>query len=130
VIAGIDVSDADACREYVALVPGTAEPFGGRFVTRGGEHETLEGEWRPQRLVMIEFPSADHARRWHASEAYVAATATRHRASTGRLVQVEEPVRRAARPVAHIPPGPDDSGITVCARNGMREPGDPRGSDD
>lgn len=89
VIADIDVHDAEAYREYVALVPGTVEPFGGRFVIRGGAHETLEGEWRPQRLVMIEFPSADHARRWYESQAYVAAMAIRHRASTGSLVMVE-----------------------------------------
>lgn len=89
VIADIDVHDAEAYREYVALVPGTVEPFGGRFVIRGGEHETLEGEWRPQRLVMIEFPSADHARRWYESPAYIAAMAIRHRTSTGSLVMVE-----------------------------------------
>ena len=89
VIADIDIHDAEAYREYVALVPGTVEPFGGRFVIRGGEHETLEGEWRPQRLVMIEFPSADHARRWYESPAYVAAMAIRRRTSTGSLVMVE-----------------------------------------
>jgi uncharacterized protein (DUF1330 family) len=89
VIADIDVRDAETYREYVALVPGTAEPFGGRFIVRGGEHETLEGEWRPHRLVVIEFPSADHARRWYASDAYVAAMAIRRRASAGSLVLVE-----------------------------------------
>jgi uncharacterized protein (DUF1330 family) len=89
VIADVDVHDPEDYREYVALVPGTVEPFGGRFVVRGGEHETLEGAWAPNRLVVIEFPSADHARRWYASDAYVAAMAIRHRASTGSLVLVE-----------------------------------------
>lgn len=89
VIADIDVHDPETYREYVALVPGTVEPFGGRFMVRGGERETLEGEWRPARLVIIEFPSADHARRWYESDAYVAAMAIRRRASTGSLVLVE-----------------------------------------
>jgi uncharacterized protein (DUF1330 family) len=89
VIADIDVHDPEAYREYVALVPGTVEPFGGRFIVRGGEHETVEGDWRPHRLVIIEFPSADHARRWHASEAYVTALVIRQRASTGSVVLVE-----------------------------------------
>jgi len=39
--------------------------------------------------VMVEFPSADHARRWYASEDYVAAMAIRDRASTGNVVLVE-----------------------------------------
>lgn len=89
VIADIDVHDAEAYREYVALVPGTIEPFGGRFIVRGGDHQSFEGEWRPHRLVVIEFPSADDARRWYASDAYVTALAIRQRASTGSLVLVE-----------------------------------------
>lgn len=89
VIADIDVHDPETYRQYTALVPGSVEPFGGRFVVRAGEHTTLEGDWRPHRLVVIEFPSADHARRWHQSDAYVAATAIRLRASTSSLVLVE-----------------------------------------
>jgi uncharacterized protein (DUF1330 family) len=89
VIADIEVHDAEAYREYVALVPGTVEPFGGRFIVRGGDHETFEGEWRPARLVVIEFPSADHARRWYSSDAYAAALAIRQRASTGSVVLVD-----------------------------------------
>ncbi len=89
VISDIDIHDAEAYREYAALVPGTLEPFGGRFLVRGGDHETLEGEWHPHRLVVIEFPSADQARRWHESEGYAAAVAIRHRASTGSVVLVE-----------------------------------------
>jgi uncharacterized protein (DUF1330 family) len=89
VIADVDVNDPEVYREYAQLVPGTLEPFGGRFVIRGGAHEVLEGDWRPARLVMIEFPSADHARRWYTSEAYAAPMALRHRASSGSLVLVE-----------------------------------------
>jgi uncharacterized protein (DUF1330 family) len=89
VIGDIDVHDPETYREYVALVPGTLEPFGGRFVVRGGAHESLEGDWRPRRLVVLEFPSADHARRWYASEGYVKAMAIRRRAATGNLVLVE-----------------------------------------
>jgi len=88
VIAGIDVHDGEAYRDYVALVQATIEPFSGRFVVRGGEHETLEGDWRQHRLVILEFPDADH-RRWYASEGYVEAKAIRQRASDGSLVLVE-----------------------------------------
>lgn len=89
IIGDIDVHDAEAYREYAALVPGTLEPFGGRFIVRGGEHETLEGNWRPQRLVVLEFPSAEHARQWYASDGYVAAMAIRRRASTGSIIVAE-----------------------------------------
>ena len=88
-IADIDVHDLDTYREYASHVPATLEPFGGRFLVRGGGHEPVEGDWRPKRLVVIEFPSADHARQWYASDAYVAAMKIRHRASSGGIVLVE-----------------------------------------
>lgn len=89
VIADVDVHDLELYREYAALVPGTLQPFGGRFVVRGGDWEALEGDWRPRRVVVLEFPSAEHARGWYASEDYVAAMAIRQRASTGNLILVE-----------------------------------------
>jgi len=89
VIADIDVHDQETYREYGALVPGTLQPHGGRFLVRGGSHEALEGDWRPRRLVVLEFPSAEHARRWYTSEDYAAAMAIRQRASAGNLVLVE-----------------------------------------
>ena len=89
VIADIDVHDREAYREYAALVPDTLKPHGGRFIVRGGARETLEGDWQPRRLVVIEFPSADDARRWHGSPEYAPALAMRQRSATGNLVLVE-----------------------------------------
>jgi uncharacterized protein (DUF1330 family) len=89
VIADIDVHDREAYQEYVALVPGTLEPYQGRFLVRGGQHETLEGAWQPHRVIVTEFPSTDHARRWYESPEYQAALAIRQRVSTGSLILVE-----------------------------------------
>lgn len=89
VIADVDVHDPEAYREYVQLVPATLEPFGGRFIVRGGSHALLEGDWQPHRLVVLEFPSAEQARAWHESSEYAAAKAMRQRASRGNLVLAE-----------------------------------------
>lgn len=71
-IVAVEVSDAEAYRAYSAEVPATLAPFGGRFVVRGGAFEVIEGSWDAGRIVVIEFPSADEAKAWHASEAYQA----------------------------------------------------------
>ena len=89
VIADIDVHDQETYREYVALVPDTLKPHGGRFIVRGGASETLEGGWQPRRLVVIEFPTADDARRWYGSPEYAPALAMRQRSARGSLVLVE-----------------------------------------
>lgn len=72
VIAGNTVTDAETMGEYSKQVPATLEPFGGKFLVRGGQFEVTEGAWNPARVVVIEFPSLEHARDWYHSDAYQA----------------------------------------------------------
>ncbi len=55
--------------EYLERIQATLDPFEGRFLVHGPQVEVIEGEW-PGSLVVIEFPSADLARRWYESPAY------------------------------------------------------------
>jgi len=89
VIADIEVHDPDDYKEYAAQVQATLDPFGGRFLVRGGPSTTLEGGWQPERIVVLQFPSAGHARGWYESADYVKVMKIRHRASTGRLILAE-----------------------------------------
>jgi uncharacterized protein (DUF1330 family) len=86
VIADIDVHDPDAYKEYAALVQATLDPFEGSFLVRGGACESLEGDWQPSRLVVLQFPSTVHARGWYTSPDYFKLMALRQRASTGSLI--------------------------------------------
>ena len=63
--------------------------FGGRFLVRGGKADLFEGVPAPDRMVVIEFPDADTARRWYDSEEYQAALKIRQSASRGRVILVE-----------------------------------------
>ena len=89
VIADVTVTDPSTMEEYRRLVPATLAPYGGRFVVRGGAHRTVEGDWKPNRLVVLEFPSMEHARRWYDSEEYREPKAMRLRAGRTNLVMVE-----------------------------------------
>ncbi|MBI3507866.1 MAG: DUF1330 domain-containing protein [Proteobacteria bacterium] len=77
VIADIAVSDPAKYEGYKALSPGAVEKFGGRFVARGGQSGVLEGDWKPGRLVVIEFPSYDKAQTFYTSVEYTAARRAR-----------------------------------------------------
>lgn len=70
IVADIEITDPAGFEEYRKLVPATIEKYGGRYLARGGALETLEGAWRPRRLVILEFPSVEQARRWYESEEY------------------------------------------------------------
>jgi uncharacterized protein (DUF1330 family) len=77
IIADVRVSDPEQYQQYQALSPGAIAAAGGRFVVRGGRHETLEGLWQPQRLVILEFPDIAAAKAFYDSELYRAARAAR-----------------------------------------------------
>lgn len=70
VIANVNVHDAAAFEEYRRQVPATIAKHGGRYLVRGGRVDRLEGTWNPARLVVLEFPSMEQARRWYDSEDY------------------------------------------------------------
>lgn len=85
-IADVEVTDPERYADYSAEVEATLEPHGGRFLVRGGATETIEGDWLPERLVIIEFPSMDAAHRWYDSPEYQAILGIRHQASRARLI--------------------------------------------
>jgi uncharacterized protein (DUF1330 family) len=89
VIVDLTVTDLPAMEEYRKRVPATLAPYGGRFLVRGGAHHTVEGDWKPNRLVVLEFPSMDHAKRWYSSEEYREPLAMRLRAGRANLVMVD-----------------------------------------
>jgi uncharacterized protein (DUF1330 family) len=89
VIAQIDVQDPVRYADYVKLTPGTIEPFGGRFIARGGQAEQLEGDIAVNRVVVLEFPSYQQAKAWYESDGYRVAMAIRRSSSKGSLILVE-----------------------------------------
>lgn len=60
-ILDIDVHDPSLYKEYVALAPDFVRKYGGTYRVRGGAPERLEGDWRPARIVVVEFPSREDA---------------------------------------------------------------------
>jgi uncharacterized protein (DUF1330 family) len=88
-IADVQVTDPAAYDGYRPLAAASIAKFGGRFVVRGGKVDLLEGEPEPERIVVIEFPDADTARRWYRSEEYQRALKIRLSASRGRVFLVE-----------------------------------------
>lgn len=89
VIANVEVTDPAAYEEYKKGVPATIAAYGGRYLTRGGAVETLEGGWTPKRVVILEFPSLARLKAWYDSPEYRPLRAIRERAATSVLVAVE-----------------------------------------
>jgi uncharacterized protein (DUF1330 family) len=88
-IAELEVTDPAAFERYKQISGATIAAHGGRFIVRGGAAEPLEGGWVPKRIVVVEFPSMEAAKRWYRSAEYAPGIAIRQAASVGRSILVE-----------------------------------------
>ena len=90
VITDIKVHDWDRYQEYVGRTRPIVERHGGRYHVRGGEVDVRAGDWEPDRLVVIEFPSKEDMDRFGASAEYQPVAAIRESAATTVSVVVVE----------------------------------------
>ena len=88
-IVDLTITDPSGFEEYRKQVPATIAQYGGRYLVRGGRIECLEGEWAPERIVVLEFPSMEAARRWYDSEEYRGPKTLRMRSATADAIFVE-----------------------------------------
>ena len=89
VIVQVDIHDPATYERYKELAPPSIAQYGGRYIARGGATATLEGDWAPGRLVILEFPTMDAARAWWASPEYAQAKAMRHAAARSEMLAVQ-----------------------------------------
>lgn len=89
IYAEVEITNPEGYKGYTQHVPATIEKYGGKFIVRGGASEPLEGQWPQVRRVLIEFPSAEAAKRWYNSPEYEKPMALRKANSNGRLILLE-----------------------------------------
>ena len=91
-IVDVEVHGAEGYRDYQRRVADTFAPFGGQFVVRGGTLETLEGNWSPKRLVILQFASIEQAKAWYHSPEYQAILPIRLRHATTHFLSIVDGV--------------------------------------
>jgi uncharacterized protein (DUF1330 family) len=89
VIGEVEIADLQAYQEYAKRVPETIAKHGGRYLVRGGAVESKEGGWNPKRVVVLEFPTMDQARKWYHSPEYGPVLAIRLKCAEAKLILVE-----------------------------------------
>jgi uncharacterized protein (DUF1330 family) len=89
IVADIEITDPNEYQTYAKQTAATLEPYSGKFIVRGGNTEILEGDWKPMRLVIIEFPSIEQARNWYNSPEYSAIKGIRQRSAQSNMLLVQ-----------------------------------------
>ncbi len=84
-----EVTDPEGYREYQKRVGSTLESYGGKFLVRGGNYKTLEGDWHLHRLILLEFPSVEQATRWYQSDEYAPVKDIRLKTALTQVILVQ-----------------------------------------
>ena len=88
VLGGHIMRDMERFKPYAEAVPDVVKSFNGRFLARGGKVTALAGEFVPERVVLIEFPTADDALGFYISDRYAPLLKIRLATTEARLIIV------------------------------------------
>ena len=87
-ILDVEVHDEEKYAEYKRQVPPIIEKYGGRYVVRGAPIMAI-GEWKPSRIVILEFPDRDKLQAFVSSPEYQPVLKIRNEATTSNTIVVE-----------------------------------------
>ncbi|MBW3467983.1 DUF1330 domain-containing protein [Arthrospiribacter ruber] len=89
VLVEVSIHNPELYEEYKKHTLQTIQQYGGKFVVRGAATESLEGNWNPERLVILQFPDVATAKNWWASPEYSAIKTIRYEAANSKMLVVE-----------------------------------------
>lgn len=86
----LDVHDDELYRTYADKATSLEARYGGRAVVAGNANEVVDGDWPARRIVILEFPSLELARRWYTDPEYQALIPLRHKATRSQVLLIEQ----------------------------------------
>lgn len=88
-IIDVQVIEPTLYADYIVRARPILERHGARYLARGGAVTPVAGDWRPERIVLIEFPSTAALQTCLNSPEYRAIRPLRERAARTRAIVVE-----------------------------------------
>jgi len=85
----VSVKDPATYEEYKAKAPALVRKHGGEYLVRGGKSAVVEGDWRPNRVVVLRFPDMAAVRSFYDDPEYEPLKALRKSATETDMVFVE-----------------------------------------
>ena len=89
IVGDIAVSDPQRYKKYIERAPHFVAKHEGKYLVRGGEVTAMEGDWSPSRVVVLEFPSKQHALAFARDPDYQEIAVDRKEATISNLIIVE-----------------------------------------
>jgi uncharacterized protein (DUF1330 family) len=84
-----EVKDREQLNAYSAAAGPTLGGITFKILAGTEEVQNIEGDWKPARVVMLEFPTREEALKWYESPAYAAVKGMRLAAAPGGAIMIE-----------------------------------------
>lgn len=91
-IVDIEVHDPETYDKYKAKAPEFVARHGGEYIVRGGKVDVIEGDWHPNRVIVLRFPDAAAAHAFLEDPGYAPVAELRRRSTSSRVFIVDEGV--------------------------------------
>jgi uncharacterized protein (DUF1330 family) len=88
-VVDLSIHDPEGFKPYIASIPACIARHGGELIVRGATATPVEGDWRPERMTIVEFPARENAQRFLADPEFRELAKIRHRTTTSKLVLVD-----------------------------------------
>ena len=73
-------------KKYIVEIPAFIAKHSGRYIVQGAQPTAIEGDWKPERMVIIEFPERRKAEAFLGDPEIQDLFELRHETTTSRLV--------------------------------------------
>jgi uncharacterized protein (DUF1330 family) len=88
-VLDLSVHDFNGFKKYIAEIPAFIAKHSGRYIVRGVQPTIVEGDWKPDRVVILEFPRRQHAEAFLSDPEIQDLFKVRHATTTSKLVLVD-----------------------------------------
>ena len=88
-ILDITIHDLASFSEYIQKIPAFIEKYSGKYIVQGVEPIVMEGTWKPERVVVIEFPAKENAKSFLSDPEAQSLFSIRHKSTTSKLILVD-----------------------------------------
>jgi uncharacterized protein (DUF1330 family) len=88
-VLDLSINDFGGFKKYIAQIPAFIAKHSGKYIVKGVQPMMLEGDWKPERMVVIEFPEREKAEAFLGDPEVQNLFKVRHDTTTSNLVLVE-----------------------------------------
>ena len=88
-VLDFSVNDFGGFRKYIAEIPAFIARHSGKYLVQGAQPTTVEGDWKPERMVIHEFPERAKAEAFLGDPDIRGLFEVRHATTTSKLVLVD-----------------------------------------